>query len=202
MSKVDLKVVLLGQHDVGKTCLVERYLNGRFKDDVAATVGAAFGAKKVTVHTRQLTVGIWDTAGAERYESMSRIYYRSAKAAIVAYDVTRLDSFAKVRFWITELLANESDCAIYVVGTKGDLINEKKVRDSDVEEYASTVNAKVFITSAKTGENVENLFQTIAEDFAVQMESGDMAVPSYESLDLVDEGEELDPSPPAQSCAC
>lgn len=59
MSKVDVKVVLLGKHSVGKTCLVERYLHGKFKDTTIATVGAAFGAKKLNVGGREITLGIW-----------------------------------------------------------------------------------------------------------------------------------------------
>merc|ERR1712137_1283654 len=126
MSKVDVKVVLLGQHDVGKTCLVDRYLHGKFKYNVTATVGAAFGAKKVEVSGSSITLGIWDTAGAERYESMSRIYYRSARAAIVCYDLTNKATFEKVEFWIDELLTNEENCDIYIVGTKMNLLGEKE----------------------------------------------------------------------------
>lgn len=66
-----------------------------------------------------LTLGIWDTAGAERYESMSRIYYRAAKAAVVCYDLTNRSSFDKVKFWVEELLHNEDGCDLYIVGTKG-----------------------------------------------------------------------------------
>jgi len=169
MSKVDVKVVLLGKHDVGKTCLVERYLHGKFKFNVTATVGAAFGAKKVDVNGTSITLGIWDTAGAERYESMSRIYYRSARAAIVCYDLTNKQSFGKVRFWIEELLANEKNCDIYIVGTKLDKIQEdpesRAIESHNVENYAENIGAKVFETSSKTGENVENLFYKIAEEY-------------------------------------
>ena len=63
-----------------------------------------------------------DTAGAERYESMSRIYYRGAKAALICYDMTDEESFSKVKFWLSELTENEPECALYVVGTKGKLV--------------------------------------------------------------------------------
>ncbi|KAL6046796.1 Ras-related protein Rab-24 [Balamuthia mandrillaris] len=169
MAKVDAKVVLLGMHNVGKTCLVDRYLHGRFTEDVTATVGAAFGAKKVSVGEEELTLGIWDTAGAERYESMSRIYYRGARAALVCFDLTKGDTWAKVRFWVNELIANEKDCALYIVGTKLDCIEDgsetRKVRPEAVKEYASNIGARLFETSARTGQNVDELFQTVAEDF-------------------------------------
>mmetsp|Transcript_10419 Transcript_10419/g.15688 ORF Transcript_10419/g.15688 Transcript_10419/m.15688 type:complete len:215 (-) Transcript_10419:25-669(-) len=169
MSKVDLKIVLLGTSDVGKTSLVERFLRGSFKYDIQATVGAAFGAKKVCVGGKDITLGIWDTAGAERYESMTRIYYRHAKAAIVCYDLTRKITWDKVKFWIDELLDNEPECAIYIVGTKLDLIEEgeskQQVDETFVDTLARSVNAETWKTSAKSGTNVDELFSQIAKTF-------------------------------------
>lgn len=169
MSKVDVKVVLLGQHEAGKTCLVERYLHGKFKYNVTTTVGAAFGAKKVEINNAAITLGIWDTAGSERYESMSRIYYRSARAAIVCYDITNGKSWEKVRFWIDELLSNEENCDIYIVGTKLDMIEEegkkRAIPTQKVEEFARSVGAEVIDTSSKTGHNVNDLFYKIARDY-------------------------------------
>jgi len=169
MSKVDVKVVLLGKHSVGKTCLVERYLHGKFKDQTVATVGAAFGAKKVTMKGKEVTLGIWDTAGQERYESMSRIYYRSAKAAVICYDLTDAKSFEKARFWVEELQQNEEGCAIYVVGTKIDLIEENpSLRGTPVDvvkAFVKGVGGKSFEVSSKTGAFIEELFNEIADQF-------------------------------------
>jgi len=168
MAKVDVKVVLLGKHDVGKTCLVERYLHGKFKDNTVATVGAAFGAKKLELNGREITLGIWDTAGQERYESMSRIYYRSARAAVVCYDLAHPKSFDKVRFWVEELLSNEEGCLIYIVGTKLDAIEEGGARANnpeEIREYVRTIGSKHFETSARTGKNIEELFHEIAADY-------------------------------------
>eukprot|EP01104_Vermistella_antarctica_P005516 TRINITY_DN1602_c4_g1_i1.p1 TRINITY_DN1602_c4_g1~~TRINITY_DN1602_c4_g1_i1.p1 ORF type:complete len:232 (+),score=59.56 TRINITY_DN1602_c4_g1_i1:85-696(+) len=203
MSKVDVKVVLLGQHDVGKTCLVERYLHGKFKYQVQATVGAAFGAKKVDVNGTSITLGIWDTAGAERYESMSRIYYRSARAAVVCYDLTNKASFGKVRFWVEELLANEKNCDIYIVGTKLDRVTEdgdaRAVDPAAVENYAENIGANVYETSAKTGLNIESLFLAIAENhLAHSPEHGNAAGGKpYEAVTLDNPGRQED-----DKCAC
>jgi len=167
-TKVQLKIVLLGQHDVGKTSLVERYLHKKFKPSVTATVGAAFGAKKVEINGESIVLGIWDTAGAERYESLSRIYYRSARAALVCYDITAESSFNKAKFWITEIKNNEPDCCIYIVGTKTDMLQEGSVRAtslSTVKGYAESVHAQIFETSAKSGAGVDDLFSAIAQDY-------------------------------------
>lgn len=203
MSKVDVKVVLLGQHDVGKTCLVERYLHGKFKFNVTATVGAAFGAKKVEVNGTSITLGIWDTAGAERYESMSRIYYRSARAAIVCYDLTNKVSFNKVRFWVEELLANEKNCDIYIVGTKLDRILEegeaRAIGEETVQNYAENIGAKVFDTSAKTGQNVDALFFKIAEDYTKKAQETSQASRSFDAVAL---DAQRNPAQDQGACPC
>jgi Ras-related protein Rab-24 len=114
-GKVDLKVVLLGKEYGGKTSLVERYIHGKFNAQAPyqSTIGAAFGAKKVSVNGESVTLGIWDTAGSERYESMSRIYYRGAKSAIVCFDLTDPSSFDRAKFWVNELKQTEEVFIIY-----------------------------------------------------------------------------------------
>ncbi|XP_029196932.1 ras-related protein Rab-24-like isoform X2 [Acropora millepora] len=147
-SKVDAKVVLLGKEFSGKTSLVERYLHERFNENVPYqnTIGAAFGAKKITVGNKSVTLGIWDTAGSERYEAMSRIYYRGAKAAVLCYDLTDKSSFERAKFWVNELKTYEDNCKIYLCGTKHDLVqSDKKSRQVDYHtttDYADEINAK------------------------------------------------------------
>ncbi|GAB6023327.1 Ras-protein Rab-24 [Chamberlinius hualienensis] len=170
MSHVDLKVVLLGKRNCGKTCLVERYLNDRYLElPYQSTIGAAFGAKRVEVDGKGYTVGIWDTAGGERYEAMSKIYYRKARGAVICYDVTDSTSFERAQFWVNELKANEENCRVYLCGTKKDLIhddpNRREVSLGQIHRFAADINAEVFETSSKTGENVRDLFTKIVEDF-------------------------------------
>lgn len=171
-SKVDAKVVLLGKEYSGKTSLVERYLHHRFNENVPYqnTIGAAFGAKKIAVGNKCVTLGIWDTAGSERYEAMSRIYYRGAKAAVLCYDLTDRSSFERAKFWVNELKTYEDNCSIYLCGTKYDIVqSDKKQRQVDYHtttDYADEINAKVFETSSKTGHNVEELFFQLAQDYS------------------------------------
>ncbi|XP_071481981.1 ras-related protein Rab-24-like isoform X2 [Diadema antillarum] len=200
-SRVDLKVVLLGREYGGKTSLVERYLHDRFHGDVPYqnTIGAAFGAKKVEVYDRTVTMGIWDTAGSERYEAMSRIYYRGAKAAIVCYDLTDEQSFGKAKFWVEELLRNEEHCKIYLCGTKIDLVEEdRKSRRVDYHattDYADEIHAKVFETSSKTGYNIKELFFKIAKDFVDDPKNNENGDQSEHTLRLTEQQ-------PKKSCPC
>eukprot|EP01136_Pigoraptor_vietnamica_P022951 Opistho-1_new@74562 len=114
---------------------------------------------------------------------MSRIYYRGARAAIVCYDITDASSFDRVKFWVSELKDNEENCAIYVCGTKADMVDEdrsKRKVDVDVaNDYAGEIKARLFETSSKTGANIEELFQAVAEDF-VKKSGGDKGQSSVE----------------------
>ncbi|XP_076174365.1 ras-related protein Rab-24 isoform X2 [Ptiloglossa arizonensis] len=170
MRRVDLKVVLLGKAAVGKTSLMERFVNEKFNESLSYqnTIGAAFAAKQIQYDGEKFVMGIWDTAGCEKYDAMTRIYYRGAKAAVVCYDITKLDTFQKAKFWIGELRNIEEECKIYICGTKKDILEQDALSSPEihvVETYATGIQAKFFITSSKTGENVAELFNEIAQDF-------------------------------------
>uniref|UniRef100_A0A3Q4H721 RAB24, member RAS oncogene family n=1 Tax=Neolamprologus brichardi TaxID=32507 RepID=A0A3Q4H721_NEOBR len=154
--RVDVKVVMLGKESVGKTSLVERYVHHRFLVGPYQNVSVSYP-------------NIKDTAGSERYEAMSRIYYRGARAAIVCYDLTDSSSFQRARFWVKELQNYEEHCKIYLCGTKSDLIQEdrslRKIDYHDAQDFAEEIGAQHFETSSKTGNNVDELFQKVAEDY-------------------------------------
>jgi Ras-related protein Rab-24 len=153
---------------VGKTCLVDRYLHGRFDGTSRPTVGAAFGAKTVHRNSTVITVGIWDTAGQERFESISKLYYRGAKAALVCFDLTNKASFAKVRFWVDELKAYAPECLIFLVGTKADLVEAgvaREVTEAELTKVCQEAGAvTVKNTSSKTGANIAELFDEVVNE--------------------------------------
>ena len=159
---------LLGAADVGKTCLVDRYLHGRFDGTSRPTVGAAFGAKTVHRNSTVITVGIWDTAGQERFESISKLYYRGAKAALVCFDLTNKASFAKVRFWVDELKAYAPECLIFLVGTKADLVEAGVAREVTEAELTKVCQEAGAVTvknsSSKTGANIAELFDEVVNE--------------------------------------
>jgi len=170
MSRVDVKVVLLGRSGVGKSCLVERFIYGSFQSNSQATVGSAYFSKKELVGDRPVQLGIWDTAGSERFESMTKIYYRGAGAAIICYDLTDADSFGRANFWLSELKLNVQNCAVYLVGCKLDMIEsgerKRAIAYDDVKRFADTSGVRaVFETSAKSGAGVEPVFSAIAAEW-------------------------------------
>jgi hypothetical protein len=105
---VRVKLVLLGDSGVGKSCIVLRFVRGQFDANSKVTVGAAFLSQTVSLPDATTTVKfeIWDTAGQERYASLAPLYYRGASAAAVVYDITSAESFQKARFWVKVRLGN------------------------------------------------------------------------------------------------
>eukprot|EP01103_Thecamoeba_quadrilineata_P004945 TRINITY_DN1480_c0_g1_i4.p2 TRINITY_DN1480_c0_g1~~TRINITY_DN1480_c0_g1_i4.p2 ORF type:complete len:136 (+),score=26.25 TRINITY_DN1480_c0_g1_i4:203-610(+) len=100
---------------------------------------------------------------------MTRIYYRNAQAAIICFDLTSKATFDKVREWVDELLSNEKECSMYVVGTKADLVQENPeslaVDAAITKNFASNISAQYFETSAKSKLNVDSLFEKITDDY-------------------------------------
>ncbi|VVC87626.1 ras-related protein Rab-24-like [Leptidea sinapis] len=175
MSRCDFKIVLLGSEHVGKTSLVLRFVNCRFSDATPYqnTIGAAFCAKTLCANGKNFNIGIWDTAGSERYEAMTRMYYRGAHAAIICYEPSSLESWKRLRHWLQELRIVEEDCKVYLCGTKKDLLDSEALEREVDEDVVATYSQGLFghfLTSSKTGENVDELFQKIVEDCAADVQ--------------------------------
>ncbi|XP_026331537.1 ras-related protein Rab-24-like [Hyposmocoma kahamanoa] len=169
MSRCDFKIVLLGSEHVGKTSLVLRFVNCRFNAGTPYqnTIGAAFCAKTMHSNGKDFNVGIWDTAGSERYEAMTRMYYRGAHAAIICYEPSSLLSWQRLRHWLAELRTVEETCKVYLCATKKDLLDAGIVTREVPEDIVATYSQDLyghFQTSSKTGENVQELFQKIVDD--------------------------------------
>ncbi|UJR35735.1 hypothetical protein I4U23_028485 [Adineta vaga] len=160
---VSYKVVLLGEGSVGKTSIVLRYTENLFNDKHIETQQASFKTKKLTLDGRRVELAIWDTAGQERFRALGPLYYREANGAILVFDITDEDSFERVKSWVKELrrmLGN--DVVLCIVGNKIDLEKDRHVSMQAAEEYAKSVNAKLYHSSAKLSKGIEELFNDLA----------------------------------------
>ncbi|KAJ6835053.1 ras-related protein RABF1 isoform X1 [Iris pallida] len=160
-----VKLVLLGDSGVGKSCIVLRFVRGQFDPTSKVTVGASFLSQTLALQdSRTIKFEIWDTAGQERYAALAPLYYRGAAVAVVVYDITCLDSFHKAQYWVKELQKHGSpDIVIALVGNKADLHENRSVSTQDAVEYAEK-NGMFFIeASAKTADNINQLFEEIAK---------------------------------------
>merc|ERR1712010_409352 len=161
---VQFKLVLLGDSAVGKSSLVLRFVRGQFFEYQESTIGAAFLTQNVSLNDYTVKFEIWDTAGQERYHSLAPMYYRGAAAAVVVYDITNSDSFARAKSWVKELQRQGSpNIVTALAGNKCDLASKRKVEASEASEYAKDNGLLFMETSAKTALNVEELFKAIAK---------------------------------------
>ncbi|CAF1557952.1 unnamed protein product [Adineta ricciae] len=160
---VSFKVVLLGEGSVGKTSIVARYTDNLFNDKHLETQQATFKTKKLILDGRRVELAIWDTAGQERFRALGPLYYREANGAVLVFDITDEDSFERVKSWVKELRRMlGSDVVLCIVGNKIDLEKDRNVSMQTAEEYAKSVNAKLYHTSAKLSKGIEELFNDLA----------------------------------------
>mmetsp|Transcript_2223 Transcript_2223/g.3841 ORF Transcript_2223/g.3841 Transcript_2223/m.3841 type:complete len:203 (-) Transcript_2223:68-676(-) len=155
------KLVLLGDASVGKSCLVVRFAKGEFYEYQEPTIGAAFMTQTVALRDVVVKFEIWDTAGQERYKSLAPMYYRGAAAAVIVYDITSKVSFDAAKSWVVEL--QSTDTLIALAGNKSDLDAEREVDRETAQAYADEMGILFMETSAKSGQNVNEIFHAIAE---------------------------------------
>lgn len=198
-KKVLLKVIILGDSGVGKTSLMNQYVNKKFSTSYKATIGADFLTKEVTVDDRIVTMQLWDTAGQERFQSLGVAFYRGADCCVLVYDVNSPKSFETLDSWRDEFLIQASprdpeSFPFVVLGNKIDMGDDKRMISSKraMTYCQSRGNIPYFETSAKESVNVEQAFEVIARNALTQEESeefpGDFSDPININLDSERDG--------------
>lgn len=166
------KFIVIGDTAVGKSCLLHRFIDNKFKKESTHTIGVEFGSKIVEVGGRNVKLQIWDTAGQERFRSVTRSYYRGAAGAILVYDITSRETYNHVASWLSDArsLANK-DISIILVGNKADLPN-REVTFLEASRFAQENDLMFLETSALSGEGVEGVFFQCARSILSKITSG------------------------------
>ena len=159
------KILLLGDSGVGKSSLLLRYTKHEFNVDMRSTIGVEFALKYLKIDNFQLKVQIWDTAGMERYRSITSAYYKGAKGVIIVYDICREKSFENVDKWIEDFKSKaDEDAVILLIGNKNDLDDKREVNKEEAELKAQKNKFAFMETSAKDNNNVDKAFETLFKE--------------------------------------
>jgi len=176
------KFIIIGDAATGKSCLLHRFIDDKFRKESTHTIGVEFGSKIIEVGGHFVKLQIWDTAGQERFRSVTRSYYRGAAGAILVYDITSRESYNHVSSWLNDAkaLANP-DIAIVLVGNKIDLAQEREVSFLEASRFAQENDLMFLETSALTGEGVQEVFLKCARTILSKIESGQLNPESMNS---------------------
>ena len=163
-----LKIVILGDSGVGKTTLLQQYLNGKVNLNSKPTIGADFSKKEVLIDDNVVTLQIWDTAGQEKFQSLGYAFYRGADCCCLVYDITNPVSMENLDRWRKGFMDNcgrtcSESFPFVVLGNKLDRENERSVASQTGQQYAQEHQMAFFETSAQLGTHVEDVFIEMAK---------------------------------------
>jgi len=206
-KKVLLKVIILGDSGVGKTSLMNQYVNKKFTNQYKATIGADFLTKEVMVDDKLVTMQIWDTAGQERFQSLGVAFYRGADCCVLVFDLTNAKTFESMDTWRDEFLVQASprdpdNFPFVVIGNKADLDTKRKVSAQRAEKWCKEKNNIPYHeTSAATSQNVEAAFEEIARK-ALKTDHAEEQIYLPETLTLNNSNNVAGNRPAGSDCAC
>jgi len=159
------KIVIIGDSSVGKSNLLVRFTRNEFHEKSKATIGVDFGTKSIEISGKIVTAQCWDTAGQERFRAVTSGYYRGAVGAMIVYDITSKVTFKNVTRWLNELREMaDPDILIMMVGNKCDLEQQREVPTKEAELFAEANKISFLETSALSGSNVNQAFETILHE--------------------------------------
>ena len=166
------KLLIIGESGVGKTCLLLRFTDDSFTANHLTTIGIDFKIKIINLENKLIKLQIWDTAGQERFRTITKTYYKGAHGIILTYDVTDQNSFKNIRNWIKQIEANaQTNVRKVLVGNKC---------DEEGKKLADDFGMHFFETSAKTNQNVSEVFTFLTKEILKNNEKS--GTPSGEKL--------------------
>jgi small GTP-binding protein len=164
-----VKVFVAGEGGVGKTTMIKRYTTGTFIANTMLTVGVEFHISKVP--EARVTLQIWDLGGEDRFRFILPAYIRGASGGLLVFDMTRYQTFKNLSDWMDIIQKNAPNTPLILVGAKADLAEQAAVQEDTIDEFRDRYNfSEYFKASAKTGENVGEIFMKLAEIIAERLD--------------------------------
>jgi small GTP-binding protein domain len=176
--KVDYaaKVLLIGDSRVGKSCIITRFTEnfftfsttttvGNFNEDISNKLGIDYKTKKVRIDNIDIKLQIWDTAGQEKYKSITHNFYKGANGIMIVFDLTDPQSFENVTNWLKQIKAQVGDnVSKLLLANKADLVDERQVSKEQIQDLCKEIDIECIEVSAKTGDNVTEAFMQMSKD--------------------------------------
>jgi len=158
------RYIIVGDMAVGKSCILLQFTDNKFRNQHELTIGVEFGAKTISINGKSVKIQIWDTAGQEAFQAITRTYYKGAIGALLVYDITRKETFVHVTKWLEEVRNNSSKTiTVILIGNKKDLEDKRQVSYEEGEAFAKENGLMFLETSAKTAYNVVESFNLSAQ---------------------------------------
>ena len=167
MEEYDMmvKVIIIGDSGVGKTNIMSKFLKNKFMEESKATVGVEFGSKLFDLNGHKIKAQIWDTAGQEKYKSITGAYFKGSKGALVVYDITQKSTYEYLEKWVNDLKsAGDPKITIILIGNKSDLEENRQVSKEQGEEKAKSFGCAFLETSALSGDNIDKAFNMMVKE--------------------------------------
>jgi len=175
------KYIIVGDTAVGKSCLLLQFTDKRFQPVHDLTIGVEFGSRTVQINNNPVKLQIWDTAGQEKFRSITRSYYRGAAGALLVFDLTRRETFEHLASWLEDCRKySSSDITIILIGNKCDL-DQRTVSNQEANDFATKHGLVYLEASAKTAQNVDQAFINSAKTIYDKVEKGHFDLSSSQS---------------------
>ena len=174
VERYSKKVCLLGDEGVGKTSLIRRFVDNTFDDSYIKTIGTKISKKETVVQGRdgqpvQLNFMIWDILGHKSSKRVPPTYYAGVEGILAVFDLTRPETFKDLDVWVSSVVVEKNyEPSVVLLGNKSDLKDQVRVLEEDIKAAAGKLGAAHFLTSAKTGENVEAAFHHLGKEMVLK----------------------------------
>ena len=163
LPEIKLKLLIIGDSNVGKTSMLLNYTDHYFPESHLATIGVEYKVKEINTNKYHIELQIWDTAGQERFRSITKSFFRNTNGIIFVYDITNRKSFQSVKDWIRDSELHDTGFDKILVGNKIDLKEKREVHFEELKEYGFKKKLDVMEVSAKERINIDEAFKKIVD---------------------------------------